>query len=196
MTSGQLYPTGEFSPECASGSCYPATGDLLIGRQDNLTATSTCGLNGATRYCIVSHLKDNKTCSYCDSSVTSHLRSHMSHRVQEIVASFQENRLDRGWWQAENSHENVSIRLDLGAEFHFTHLIMKFKTFRPAAMFIERSYDFGVTWKVYRYFAYDCRESFPGIPLGPIRNINDVICESKYSSIEPSKEGEVCIFFI
>ena len=169
----------------------------MIGRQDSLTSSSTCGLDGAVRYCIVSHLKQSdrggvNKCFTCDSRDPSPrnlpAQYRHSHRVEEIVATFPDN---GGWWQAQNGAKNAHIQLDLGAEFHFTHLIMKFKTFRPAAMLIERSYDFGKTWKVYRYFAYDCPESFPGIPLGPVRNINDVICESRYSGVEPSTKGEV-----
>uniref|UniRef100_A0A8C0JE97 Uncharacterized protein n=1 Tax=Chelonoidis abingdonii TaxID=106734 RepID=A0A8C0JE97_CHEAB len=159
---------------CSMGSCYPVTGDLLVGRAERLKASSTCGLQGPQPYCIVSHLQVGLP-GLCG--------------AQEPWPALP------SWAKPSPSSpqgvEHVSIRLDLEAEFHFTHLIMTFKTFRPAAMLIERSADFGRTWKVYRYFAYNCASAFPSAAPGPLHRVDDVICESRYSDIEPSSEGEV-----
>ncbi|XP_012991876.3 laminin subunit beta-2 [Esox lucius] len=186
---GQQLPSSPHG--CMEGSCYPATGNLLIGRAINLTATSTCGLHGPEHYCIVSHLQDSDKCFSCDSRQPYNPYYHRhSHRVENVIQLKDRNE-DFTWWQSVNGEEGVSIKLNLEAEFHFTHLIMKFKTFRPAAMLIERSSDFGHSWRPYRYFAYNCTRTFPRIPAHALHLINDVICEERYSDIEPSTEGEV-----
>lgn len=175
-------PHGKRKHPCEQSSCYPATGNLLIGRKHKLSASSTCGLHGHEKYCIVTHLKDRKKCFFCQAS--NPLRQH---NITNIVSGPHKTT----WWQSENGVENVTIRFDLEAEFHFTHLIIRFQTFRPAAMLIERSHDEGKTWQVYRYFAHDCERSFPGISTEQPKKLTDVICESRYSNVAPSSGGEI-----
>ncbi|KAL7986244.1 hypothetical protein Chor_011410 [Crotalus horridus] len=50
-------------------------------------------------------------------------------------------------------------------------------------MLVERSADFGRTWQVYRYFAYDCAASFPTASLGPLRRVDDVIYLLKVTNL-------------
>jgi Laminin N-terminal (Domain VI) len=38
--------------------------------------------------------------------------------------------------------------------------------FRPAAMYVEKSFDWGKTWKIQRYFAADCDKEFPDVHKG------------------------------
>ncbi|EFP07181.1 hypothetical protein CRE_13469 [Caenorhabditis remanei] len=189
----QQSPPQQNEDRCQDRSCYPITGNLLIGRKSQLKASSTCGTQGRQRFCIVSHLEEQTKCFYCDSRTEWKPQREpyrLSHRIENVVTEVMDDK-NRNWWQSENGVQNATIQLDLEAEFHFTHLIMTFKSFRPAAMIIERSADFGKTWQIYRYFAYDCDSSFPGIPEGPPKKHTDVICTSQYSDVAPSTGGEI-----
>ena len=58
-------------------------------------------------------------------------------------------------------------------------------------MYIEKSYDWGDSWKIMRYFAADCEKSFPEIPKGAPRSLDDVVCQERYSKITPGTKGPV-----
>ncbi|XP_039210425.1 laminin subunit beta-4 isoform X1 [Crotalus tigris] len=175
---------------CQHGACHPSVGDLLVGRSKQLTASSTCGLFGPQKYCTVGYLEEKKRCFTCDSRRPYHpLFQTNSHSIENVVAGLERDR--KKWWQSENGVDHVSIQLNLENMFQFSHLILTFKTFHPAAMLVERSADYGQTWKVYRYFAQNCAASFPDIPSKPAEAVGDLVCDSKYSDIEPSTEGEV-----
>uniref|UniRef100_A0ABD2X9R3 Laminin N-terminal domain-containing protein n=1 Tax=Trichogramma kaykai TaxID=54128 RepID=A0ABD2X9R3_9HYME len=157
-----------FSESCELGPCRPRSGDLLIGREHQLSATSTCGSRFLPEREIV---------------------------VSQNIACKRRRNKDL-WWQSENGVEEVSITLELESHFEMSQLFMRFASPRPAAMLIEKSDNFGRSWRVYQYFARNCSQSFPGIPTGPRKSLADVICLSKYSSLEPISNGEVIYRFV
>ncbi|XP_028287743.1 laminin subunit beta-4 isoform X2 [Parambassis ranga] len=183
----------DLQEHCPGGSCNPQLGDLMVGRAAQLSASSTCGIDGPQNYCIIGYLEEEQKCFLCDSRLPyNHYSNPNSHRIENIITTFDPERKMK-WWQSENGVHQVSIQLDLETVFQFSHLVLTFKSFRPAAMLVERSKDFGRSWKVFRYFAEDCPLHFPQVSDKPADSIDDIVCDSRYSGSEPSTDGEVVL---
>ncbi|XP_055365504.1 laminin subunit beta-4 isoform X2 [Betta splendens] len=178
--------------QCPSSSCNPQLGDLMVGRAAQLSASSTCGLQGPQNYCT-GYLEEEQKCFTCSSQMPFNRHKNLnSHRIENVITTFDPDR-QLQWWQSENGIDQVSIQLDLEAVFQFSHLVLTFKSFRPAAMLVERSKDFGRTWKVFRYFSDECSLHFPWVSDKPASSINDVVCDRRYSGPEPSTNGQVVL---
>lgn len=98
------------------------------------------------------------------------------------------------WFLNSRSEQDFAFVVVLGSKIKdkdTIHVVLPLQSFRPAAMLVERSKDFGQTWKVFRYFAEDCLLHFPSVPDELANSIDDVVCDSRYSGSEPSTEGEV-----
>ncbi|KAK7824919.1 hypothetical protein U0070_014125 [Myodes glareolus] len=164
-------------------ACNPRMGNLALGRK--LRADSTCGQNATELFCFYSENAD-LTCRQpkCEKCNAAH--SHLAHPPSAMAdSSF---RFPRTWWQSAEDVHREKIQLDLEAEFYFTHLIMVFKSPRPAAMVLDRSQDFGKTWKPYKYFATNCSATF-GLEDDVVKK--GALCTSRYSSAFPCTGGEV-----
>ncbi len=186
---------------CSLSDCYPPSQDILFGRSRFLFASSTCGLNKPEHFCILNKKINNqeysKRCYTCDSK--SRFKNKSNHRIEKIVKSNPIIRYDQKingelaakWWQSESGKENVYIQFDLEAHMTITHLMIKFKSLPPAAMLIEMSNNFGVSWKVKAYYAYDCKESFPNILTINLKDFNKPFCTNKFSGIESTSGAEL-----
>ncbi|XP_078276381.1 laminin subunit beta-3 isoform X2 [Rhinoraja longicauda] len=173
--------------DCTDHACYPQPRELTVGHGNKLHASSTCGLQESQSYCTakVYHGRELLQCCVCDSrNEYNPVYFTNSHRIGNVVPSG----ALRSWWQSENDQDQVSIQLDVGGKLQLHDVLVQFKSPRPAAMMIERSNDFGRTWKPYQYIADDCAASFPGIATGRPRDLADVRCQQQLRTQEPSDE--------
>lgn len=169
---------------------YPNTavdsGNLAVGRA--IIANSTCGTEGPQQYCTLSLLGGNADCFTCDASdpANAHNADALSDRDSSVLSN-------RTWWQSENGIDSVTLELNLEALFYFTHVVLTFRSPRPAAAVVEVSRDFGATYVIHQYYSNDCEGDF-GLPeRSSISNFGEVICTSEYSDLMPLSNGEVTI---
>ncbi|XP_069629626.1 netrin-4 isoform X5 [Haliaeetus albicilla] len=164
-------------------ACNPRMGNLAHGRA--LRTETACGRHAAELFCAYTEDAQRRcklpTCSRCSGA-----HAGLAHPPAAMADS--PFRLPRTWWQSARDASRETIRLDLEAAFYFTHLILVFKSPRPAAMVLERSQDFGETWMPYKYFAANCSATFG---LEDDVSQRGAICTSRYSSPFPCTGGEV-----
>lgn len=162
------------------------SGDLAIGRE--VVASSTCGLSGPQEFCRLLQSGMTGDCFLCDAGDPEN--SHNSSALNDRDSSTLENRT---WWQSENSVDEVSLQLNLEAEFYFSYFVLTFRSSRPAVAVVERSRNFGQTYEEYQFYSDDCAGDF-GLPDRSTRNsIDEVICTSEFSDLQPLTGGEVNI---
>ena len=84
--------------------------------------------------------------------------------------------------------------------YHVVYVVIKTANSpRPGTWVLERSIDYGQTYKPWYYFAPsrgECLDLFKINPLLPLRKDNQVLCVTKYSQIPPFENGEMYISLV
>lgn len=163
-----LLPVSKATTNCLLGACYPSSGDLLLGRAQQLWASSTCGLTGSEVYCTPYQQRRMKCCP-CDSR---NPESQLAHTIQDVLPTAGPER----WWQSQKGVSPVTIQADLKGLFQLDSLVLDFKGPRPQALVIERSLDNGRTWQPYLYMATHCPSAFPEVPTRTPLTLDDIYC--------------------
>ncbi|XP_028262836.1 netrin-4 isoform X2 [Parambassis ranga] len=156
---------------CVDHACSPPLGNLASGRT-LLTLSRCCG-NSTLHHsgCLHTCLQD------------AHPPAHMTDDPFMHPNT---------WWASAGTiqEQQDEIRLDLETQFCLSHVVLVFKSPRPAAMVIERSNDFGKTWEALKVFTQNCSMEF-GLPDD--FNESGSLCTSRYTSAAPCTGGEVIL---
>lgn len=166
--AGSLSPCVSAS-RCVDRACSPPIGNLASGR--SLFTLSGCCGNSSSHLCPYPPAPPR----LCPEDA--HPPSHM--------ADDPFLHPDTWWASGVGAGAPDEVRLDLETRFYLSHVILVFRSPRPAAMAIERSADFGRTWETLGLFARNCSAEFgvdddAGSP-----------CTSRYTSAAPCTKGEV-----
>lgn len=164
--------------------CFPSIGNIALHR--NVTATSTCGEDGVTRFT-----------SFGDDGSGSGAQPMECLANDYPASNINDNNSDTSW-RSDTGVTNVTVQLDLERPMLLDSLTISWSTPRPGAMIIERSHDFGRSWIPYRYYATSCVNFFmlnsTLITPDTIFPTVDAVCTIMDSSVFPLMDSEVvCI---
>ncbi|XP_071393953.1 netrin-4 [Centroberyx affinis] len=163
---------------CVDRACSPPIGNLASGR--TLTTLSGCCGND-------SHHQSPRPSPL---PLTQHLCPEDTHPPAHMADDPFLH--PDTWWAsgAGTTGQEDEIRLDLETQFCLSHLVLLFRSPRPAAMAIERSSDFGKTWETLKLFAHNCSLEFG---LHDDLSQPGSLCTSRYTGATPCSGGEVIL---
>ncbi|XP_078680702.1 laminin subunit alpha-5-like isoform X1 [Branchiostoma floridae x Branchiostoma belcheri] len=182
---------------CRGQVLTPPYLNLAQGRR--IVASATCGegVSEPELYCKLAggtgnepaNLIQGQQCDYCDPRDPSR-----AHPVSQAVDGTEK------WWQSPplsrgTDYNKVNVTISLGQLFHVAYVVLKFANApRPGVWVLERSTDFGQTYKPWQYFAdtpSDCYNVFGVTPMDRPTHDDSVTCTTEYSNIVPLENGEI-----
>ncbi|GFO21134.1 laminin subunit alpha-3 [Plakobranchus ocellatus] len=179
----------------------PPTFNLAQNRR--ITATATCGVGvseeelfcrltptsnvGAEAHTLI----QGQLCDYCNPAV-----AEKSHGPELAIDGTER------WWQSPPLSRGpelnkVNVTLSLGQEFHVAYVFIKMANSpRPGVWVLERSTDFGQSWKPWQYFADTpsaCLAFFNTTADLPLMSDDQVLCTTQFSKVVPVSDGEIVV---
>ena len=172
------------------------TSPINAAQNREISSTNTCG-TPSEGFCYIG---PKAKCEICQAGVPP-----FNHPATFMVDRFKLNNVtwwqSNTWWQANQiglSEMFVPLKVNITLNLNKLYLIsggiyITFKTERPKQMIIEKSRDFGKTWRVYQYFAKNCRSMYNLQPDPKVdaRDPFKETCSELYSGEFPRTGGVV-----
>lgn len=181
---------GENGADVSQQVCIPGHWNIARFSSAAITATSTCG-NPPANACPLK--PSNNGCKKCNSSdpALSHPAKYILDKPRGAVTYWQSDT----WWVWHQTYPNkplqVNVTLTFNKSFDATGLLtLTFLSPRPFEMVLEKSNDFGATWKALQYYANDCKRRFKMQNTEPMDyRYNDLnaYCTEEYSKSVPGE---------
>ena len=178
--------------------CVPEFVNAAYMRE--VDVTSTCGVNGPTRYCFQTGPTDETsmlrlsptTCDYCDASNGS--LAHPNFYLTDV----NDNNVQT-WWQSEtmfegvqnpnspNQIKQVNLTLHLGKTFDVSYIRLKFFSPRPASFAIYKKMRDEDEWLPFQYYSFNCMDTYSTPDRATLSRENETkaLCTSEFSDISP-----------
>ncbi|KAK3796923.1 hypothetical protein RRG08_032228 [Elysia crispata] len=183
----------------------PPTFNLAQGRKITATATCGVGVSSPELFCRLTPtsnvgaqdqtLIQGQLCDYCIPD-----DPYKSHKPEYAIDGTEK------WWQSPPLSRvgpelnEVNLTLSLGQEFHVAYVFIKMANSpRPGVWVLERSVDFGKTWKPWQYFAdtpSDCINRFNTTADLPLVADDQVLCTTQFSKVVPISDGEIVVSIV